>query len=102
MNQYQAYVTGMKCFPPTGIQALKDEFKELVEDKSVEEVFDVLHTLCRVGKMPNIVTYILAYPTARKHAMRVLEYGCPRSRRNCDRAGDQCVCKKITKKKERN
>lgn len=94
MKQYQAYVTGMKYFPPTGLQALRDEFSELVEDKSLEEVFDVLHTLCRAAKMPNIFTYVVAYPTARKHALRVLEYGCPRSRRNHNAAGQSCICKK--------
>ena len=94
MKQYQAYVKGMAYFPPTRIQAIKDEFAELVEDKSVEEVFDVIHTLCRVARMPNALTYILAYPTARKHAMRVLEYGCPRSRRNHNKAGESCICKK--------
>ena len=94
MKQYQAYVKGMGYFPPTGIEALRDEFAELLEDKSLEEVFDVIHTLCRVTRMPNLVTYVVAYPTARKHAMRVLEYGCPRSRRNCEKAGDLCICKK--------
>ena len=94
MKQYEAYCKGMSYFPPTEFKAVKEEFRELVDDKSVEEVFDVLHTMCRVGKMPNIVTYILAYPTARKHALRVLEYGCPRSRRNHNEAGAACVCKK--------
>jgi len=94
MNRYQAYVKGMSFFPPTGVEAIKDEFKELVEDKSIEEVFDVIHTLCRVARLPNIVTYILAHPTAKKHALRVLSYGCPRSRRNCKKAGDACICKK--------
>ncbi len=93
MKRYQAYVKGMSYFPPTGLQAVKDEFGELVEDKSVEEVFDVIHTLCRVARMPNLFTYILAYPTARKHALRVLTYGCPRSRRNCNSAGASCICK---------
>lgn len=94
MKQYRAYVTGMKYFPPTGMQAFRDEFAELVEDKSLEEVFDVLHTLCRAAKMPNLFTYIVAYPTARKHALRMLEYGCPRSRRNHNKAGTSCICKK--------
>ena len=68
MKQYQAYVKGMQFFPPTGMQAIKDEFTELVEDKSIEEVFDVLHTICRAARMPNMFTYVVAYPTAKKHA----------------------------------
>ena len=94
MNQYQAYVRGMAFFPPTKLQAVKEEFGEMLEDKSLEEVFDVIHTLCRVARIPNLVTYVVAYPTARKHALRVLEYGCPRSRRNCRKAGASCICKK--------
>ncbi len=93
MNRYKAYVKGMAYFPPTKITALKDEFKELLKDKNIEEVFDVIHTLCRISRMPNIITYAVAYPTARKHALRVLEYGCPRSRRNCAKAGALCICK---------
>ena len=95
MNKYQAYCKGMSLFPTTGLQALKDEFKELVEDKSIEEVFDVIHTLCRVVKMPNLFTYVVAYPTAKKHALRVLAYGCPRSKRNCTKAGAACICKVV-------
>jgi hypothetical protein len=94
MNLYRKYKQGMKMFPPTGVQAVKDEFSELVEDKSIEELFDVLHTLCRVARMPDLITFIIAYPTARKHALRVLEYGCPRSRRNHNKAGVSCICKK--------
>lgn len=94
MTEYKAYCKGMALFPPTGLQALKDEFAELVKDKSIEEVFDVLHTLSRVARMPNLFTYLVAYPTAKKHALRVLSYGCPRSRRNCRKAGASCICKK--------
>ena len=94
MKQYQAYCKGMGYFPPAKLQALKDEFAELIEDKSVEEIFDVIHTLCRLARIPNLVAYVVAYPTARKHALRVLKHGCPRSRRNCNKAGDSCICKK--------
>jgi len=93
MSKYRAYVKGMSYFPPTGVQALKDEFAELVEDKSIEEVFDVIHTICRVSRMPDLVTFLLAYPTAKKHALRMLSYGCPRSRRNHNKAGASCICK---------
>ena len=77
-----------------GIFEIKEELQELIEDKTVEEIFDVIHTICRVTRMPNIVTYLVAHPTAKKHALRVLEYGCPRSRRNCNKAGTSCICKK--------
>jgi hypothetical protein len=90
---YKAYTKGMSYFPAANLQALKDELTELVEDKSVEELFDVLHTLCRLAKMPNVLTYVVAYPTARKHALRMLRHGCPRSLRNHENAGTSCICK---------
>ena len=91
---YRAYVEGNSMMSTPGMFEVKDELKELIEDKTVEELFDVVHTLCRVTRMPNIVTYIVAHPTAKKHALRVLSYGCPRSRRNCKKAGSACICKK--------
>lgn len=91
---YKAYKKGMSYFPPTKVEALKDELKELLEDKNVEEFFDVVHTICRVARMPNILAYVLAYPTAKKHALRMLQYGCPRSLRNHEAAGALCICKK--------
>ena len=90
----RAYARGNKLMGSPGLFEVKEEVKELVEDRNAEEIFDVIHTLCRVTRMPNIVTFILAYPTARKHALRVLEYGCPRSRRNHNKAGTSCICKK--------
>lgn len=91
---YKAYVEGNEMMSAPGLFEIKEELQELIEDKSVEEIFDVIHTICRVTRAPHIVTYIIAYPTARKHALRVLEYGCPRSRRNCRKAGASCICKK--------
>ena len=91
---YKAYVEGNHMMSKPGITEIRDELQELIEDKNVEELFDVIHTVCRVSRLPHFVTYILAHPTARKHALRVLEYGCPRSRRNCRKTGDSCICKK--------
>tara|TARA_B100001059_G_scaffold52822_3_gene46740 strand:- start:682 stop:975 length:294 start_codon:yes stop_codon:yes gene_type:complete len=91
---YNAYVKGNSMMTSPGLFEIKEELQELIEDKSVEEIFDVIHTICRVTRAPNIVTYILAHPTAKKHALRVLSYGCPRSRRNCKKAGASCICKK--------
>ncbi len=63
----------------------KDEFKELVEDKNIDEFVDVIHTLGRLIHQitgSHAVSY-LAWPTVKKHAKRYAEYGCIRSRRNC-------------------
>lgn len=63
----------------------KDEFKELVEDKNIDEFVDVMHTLGRLIHYvtgSHVVSY-LAWPTVKKHAKRYAEYGCIRSRRNC-------------------
>jgi hypothetical protein len=35
---YSDYKRGMLMFPPTGSEALKDEFQELVTDKSLPNV----------------------------------------------------------------
>jgi hypothetical protein len=92
IESYGAYVKGIKLFPPANIKVMREELKELVEDKTLEEFFDVLHTACRIFKIPNFITYFVAYPTARKHAKRVMQYGCPRSRRAHSEAGKRCVC----------
>ena len=93
-TMYRAYVRGNNMMTAPGIFEIKEELQELIEDKSIEEIFDGIHTICRVTRAPHIVTYILAHPTAKKHALRVLSYGCPRSKRNCQKAGDSCICKK--------
>ena len=93
-TMYRAYVRGNDMMSSPGLFEIKDELQELLEDKTMEEVFDVIHTICRVTRAPHILTYVLAHPTAKKHALRVLSYGCPRSRRNCKKAGDSCICKK--------
>jgi hypothetical protein len=93
MNLYKEYVKGMSLFPPTKIDALKDEWKELLQDKSIEEFFDVVHTMLRMIKSPNWFNFIVAYPTAIKHAKRYESYGCPRSSRNHLKQGEACICK---------
>ena len=69
-----------------------DEFNEFVEEPSVAELFDVLHGILRLSRID--LLGLLAWPTARKHALRVIEYGCPRSKRNHNEKGENCVCKK--------
>jgi len=91
---YEYYIKGMSMLGQPNQQDFVAEFKELLEDKSLEEVIDVLHTGLRLMRMPYIVSYCFAYKTARKHALRVKENGCPRSRRNCIASGSNCCCKK--------
>lgn len=86
------YRKGMKMFDvnhPNSLQdrldCFTDEWREFTEEPSIEEFFDCIHA---VGRAIEYVTGIwffclLAYPTVRKHAKRVEEYGCPRSKRNC-------------------
>ena len=71
-----------------------DEVVELYEDKSLEELSDVVHSACRFVGVPNSVIWYLARPAAMKHARRYEERGCPRSVRNCFAMGEACCCRK--------
>ena len=62
---------------------------------SFAELSDVIHSVCRYVGMTNNITWLLANPTAKKHATRVKTYGCPRSARNHFAAGANCCCKKV-------
>lgn len=75
-------------------QAVKEEFAELLEDKSLEEVVDVIHSLGRFANLPLPLLYFVCRKTALKHAKRVQKRGCPRSERNCNAAGETCCCRK--------
>ena len=87
------YEKAMKLMTTPSLSDLSAEAGELIEEPSTEEFFDVLHTLCRMLRLPNTLTYSIAKPTAMKHAVRYAERGCPRSERNCRAAGDSCCCK---------
>ena len=87
----KAYLRGMAMLGPCSWSAVRDELEEFIEDPSIEEFFDVLHGLLRMTGVN--VFGLLAWPTARKHALRVVKYGCPRSERNHKAAGDSCCCK---------
>lgn len=92
---YKEYKKAMRIMSDRpSFDALKDEVIELVEDKSIEEVFDVIHTILRMIGAPTMMSYVFGYPTAIKHAKRVAEYGCPRSKRNHLKHGDDCICKR--------
>src|SRR6476661_2611652 len=89
---FKHYQTGMatydRCHAPT-LQsqwiALKAEVAEFLTEPSLEEVWDVLHSVGRlVWKLTGIPLQLLAYPTVRKHGRRYAETGCVRSRRNCE------------------
>jgi len=71
-----------------------DEVVELYQDRSLEELSDVVHSACRYMHVPDAITWQLAKPTASKHARRMKQRGCPRSERNCLAAGSDCCCKK--------
>jgi hypothetical protein len=86
------YRSGMaaydRCHPPTlqsQWEALRAEVGEFVVEPSLEEAWDVLHSLGRlVWKLTGIPLQWLAYPTVRKHRQRFAETGCIRSHRNCE------------------
>lgn len=90
---YNYYVQASKMMGRPSIQDVKDEVCELLEDKNIEELIDVLHSTCRFLYMPNRITWIVAKKTATKHAVRTLIRGCPRSERNCKAAAEKCCCK---------
>lgn len=73
--------------------ALKDEIGEFVSEPNLSEIWDILHAAGRLFyKLTRVPLYLLAYPTVRKHSQRFEEYGCIRSRRNCE---GKC-CKQLT------
>ena len=88
----QNYQKGMSafdnCHPPTLRSqwvALKDEIGEFVREPNLSESCDILHAAGRLFyKLTGIPLNLLAYPTVRKHSQRFKEYGCIRSRRNCE------------------
>ena len=88
----RAYKKAGEMMGKPSLSHLKDEWQELLSDKSLEELVDVIHTLARLLGLPSWIIYFLAYPTAKKHADRVRERGCPRSERACREAGPKCCC----------
>ena len=94
MSLYDYYVEGTKMMGRPSTKDVLQEINELLEDKNVEELVDVTHSICRFLYMPNKITWRLANKTAVKHAVRTLMRGCPRSERNCKAAAENCCCKK--------
>lgn len=88
------YLKATKLMGRPSFTDVLDEVQELWKDKSLEELHDVVHSLCRYTRVPDTLTWHLAKPTATKHALRMKQRGCPRSERNCLAAGKNCCCKK--------
>ena len=94
------YWTGMAaydcCHPPTVTsqwQAFKSEALEFIENPSLVEAWDVLHSAGRLfGKLTGIPLQLSAIPTVQKHADRYAIHGCIRSQRNCE--GRCCIISK--------
>ncbi len=89
---YEHYKRATRLMGNPSFADLVAEGRELIEDKSLEEMSDVLHTLCRLTRLPSRVAWIVARPTAMKHAKRMADRGCPRSLRNCKASGSDCCC----------
>ena len=85
----RAYLNGMALMGPVTVEAIMDELREFIEEPSFEEFFDVLHGVLRLTRINALG--LIAWPTAKKHAMRMIERGCPRSERNCNKA-KECIC----------
>ena len=89
LNHYRTgLATYDRCHPPTlqtQWEDLTSEAREFRAEPSVEEAWDVLHSLGRViWKLTGIPLQLLAYPTVRKHGQRFAQTGCIRSQRNCE------------------
>ena len=91
---FEHYKKAILMMGKPSFSALKDEVGELITDKSIEEVCDVSHTVCRLFGFPPYVAWVFCRPTAMKHAKRLAERGCPRSERMCSLLGEKCCCKK--------
>ena len=92
MHKYYLRATTLMSRP--SFSDVMDEVKELYEDKSLEELYDVIHSTARFVGLPSTLVWHIARPTAVKHAVRMAERGCPRSKRNCDLAGGNCCCRR--------
>jgi len=88
------YLKATKLMGKPSFSDVLDEVKELIQDRSLEEVSDVMHSLCRYLNVPDSITWYVANKTAMKHAMRMEERGCPRSERNCLASAENCCCRK--------
>lgn len=88
------YIKAVEMMGRPTFRDVMDEVVELYEDKSLEELSDVVHSACRFVGVPNNVIWYLARPTAMKHARRYEERGCPRSARNCFAHGEACCCRR--------
>jgi hypothetical protein len=97
----QNYLAGMSiydhCHQPNIYSqwlAFKSELGEFIDKPSFEEIWDVLHSVGRLGwKVTGIPWQLLAYPTVHKHSQRFAESGCIRSKRNCE---GRCCSAKLT------
>jgi uncharacterized protein YyaL (SSP411 family) len=87
------YLKATRLMGRPSFKEVLDEVQELWQDKSVEELHDTLHSVCRYIRIPDTTTYRIANRTAVKHAVRMQQRGCPRSLRNCVIAGSNCCCK---------
>lgn len=88
------YIRAAEMMGRPSFRDVMDEVVELYEDKSLEELSDVVHSACRFVGIPDSVIWYLARPTAMKHAVRYEERGCPRSARNCFAMGEACCCRR--------
>lgn len=91
---FKGYKEGMQQLPTTPWSAVIEEWKEFINEPSLNELFDVIHGILRWSKVPAAVCFIVAYKTAAKHSRRYINHGCVRSKRNHDVLGTQCSCKK--------
>jgi hypothetical protein len=93
MQLYDYYVKATSLMGRPSVRDILEEINELLEDKNIEELVDVTHSICRFLYVPNKVVWTVAKRTAMKHATRTLIRGCPRSERNCKAAAEKCCCK---------
>jgi len=86
------YLKALNMMGNAKISDLRDEIGEFLEEPSLEEAVDVLHSFMRVCRLPSTLTFFVANKTAMKHVERMRAYGCPRSLRN--HISNNCNCYK--------
>jgi hypothetical protein len=100
---FLAVMNAMHALWDESCEFLEAVFVEKKLKNVIDEFFDVAHTLgrlivvmvaivssCKIKRLVLKIPMILGWNTAKKHAVRYIETGCVRSKRNCEEKNHNC------------